>query len=50
MKKSAITFFVPIEFALVGLFLIVTGFLPIEETKTYSQRECTQQIVQEFLR
>lgn len=33
MKKPAITFFAPILLALVGLFLIATGFLPIDETK-----------------
>ena len=34
MKKPAITFFAPILLALVGLFLIATGFLPVDETKT----------------
>jgi CHAT domain-containing protein/Flp pilus assembly protein TadD len=36
MNKPAITFFAPILFALAGLFLIATGFLPVDEIKNPS--------------
>lgn len=43
MKKSAIIFFASILLALAGLFLISTGFLPVDETQTNQKTDLNTQ-------
>ena len=43
MKKSAITFFALILFALAGLFFIATGFLPVDEIRSDQKKDLKNQ-------
>ena len=43
MKKSAITFFALILFALAGLFFIATGFLPVDEIRSDQKKDLKTQ-------